>query len=45
MKDVIFEESSEVIVPEGCKDARLHDIDFFETYVMDEHKHYISGVY
>jgi len=41
----IFEESPEVIVPEGCTDTRLHDLEFSETYVVDEHKHYISGVY
>jgi len=42
---IIFEESPDIIVPDGCTEARLLDLEFFETYVVDEHKNYISGVY
>jgi len=42
---MIFEDSPDVMAPEGCTDARLHDLEFFEDYVVDEHKNYISGVY
>jgi len=31
MKEVIFEEPPDVLVPAGCTDARLHDIEFFDT--------------
>jgi len=41
----VFEDSPDVMAPEGCTDARLHDLEFFEDYVVDEHKNYISGVY
>jgi len=42
---VIFEDSPNVIVSQGLSASRLSDLEFFEQFVVDEHKNYISGIY